>query len=145
MYSSHRFLINRCFSLLDMISNDLRDIRYRHECRYIGIVDYLLDGRNFYSRNYAVEYGLLAVTDHTFTFHLRACTAELRIDLISNILTVICNDHYRLALLHSVLDDIYYLRCDEIRKKRIERPVRSEKESRNRIDDYVEEQNDLAY
>ena len=28
MYSSHRFLINRCFSLLDMISDDLRDIEY---------------------------------------------------------------------------------------------------------------------
>jgi hypothetical protein len=30
--------VNRCFSLLDMISDDLRDIRYRHECRYIGIL-----------------------------------------------------------------------------------------------------------
>ncbi len=39
MYSSHRFLINRCFSLLDMISDDLRDIRYRHERRYIMTED----------------------------------------------------------------------------------------------------------
>ena len=137
--------VNRRFLFLDVISDDLRDIRYRHERRYIGIVDYLLDGRNFYSRNYAVEYGLLAVTDHTFTFHLRACTAELRIDLICDILAVICNDHYGLALLHSVLNDIDYLRSNEVCKERIERSVRSEFKSCKCVDDYVEEQDDLAY
>ena len=137
--------VNGCFLFLDVISDDLRDIRYRHECRYIGIVDYLLDGRNFYSRDYAVEHCLLAVTDHTFAFHLRACTAELRIDLVGDILAVIRDDHYGLALLHAVLDDVYHLGCDEVCKKRIECSVRSEKESCNSVDDYVEEQYDLTY
>ena len=125
-----------------MLADDLGDVRDRDEGGAVHVADDLLDGRHLDAREDAVEHGLFA-GDHAAALDEGAGAAELFVDRVGDVASLISDDHERLALLHAVFDHVDDAGGDEIGQQAEQRAVDGKEKARDAVDDDVEAEDDL--